>query len=137
MSNYELRLASAFDQVPQALGGLAPGSDLNQSYGPRRRSRETLLLRLKKLQVDNGRRQVAQIEAMIADLDRMETVLESEIHAEENRTGIHDAAHFAYSTYAKATIARRNNLNRTVSGLKDQLAVAKSALANALGEQQG
>jgi hypothetical protein len=47
----------------------------------------------------------------------MASALEGGICAEEDRTGIHDSANFAYSTYAQATVARRDNLTRTVDRL--------------------
>ena len=62
------------------------------------KSRETLI-RLKKFQVDEKRRQVAQIEGMIAEFERMAGDLEREITSEQDRAGIHDPAHFAYPTY--------------------------------------
>ena len=68
------------------------------------KSRETLI-RLKKFQVDEKRRKVAQIEAMIAEFDRIAGDLDREIKTEQDRAGIHDPAHFAYPTYAKAAIA--------------------------------
>src|ERR1700675_1422429 len=40
------------------------------------------------LRIDMARRQAAQIEAMITDLDCMAATLENEIKAEENRTAI-------------------------------------------------
>ena len=58
------------------------------------KSRETLI-RLKRFQVDEKRRKVAQIEAMIAEFDRMAVDLDREILAEQERAGIHDPAHFA------------------------------------------
>src|SRR5674536_16400 len=67
------------------------------------KSRETLI-RLKKFQVDEKRRRVAQIEGMIADFLRMSVDLEREIHTEQERAGINDTTHFAYPTYAKAAI---------------------------------
>ena len=67
------------------------------------KSRETLI-RLKKFQVDEKRRKVAQIEAMIAEFDRIAAELDREIKTEQDRAGIHDPAHFAYPTYAKAAI---------------------------------
>src|SRR5579871_1980090 len=70
------------------------------------KSRETLI-RLKKFQVDEKRRKVAQIETMIAEFERMANDLEREIRVEQDRAGIHDPGHFAYPTYAKAAIARR------------------------------
>jgi flagellar protein FliJ len=94
------------------------------------KSRETLV-RLKKFQVDEKRRKVAQIETMIAEFDRVAGELEREIRIEQDRAGIHDPAHFAYPTYAKAAIARRENLKRSVDELRIQLEDAKSALGEA------
>jgi flagellar FliJ protein len=59
---------------------------------------------------------------MITDFDRMANDLEREIQAEQDRAGIHDPAHYAYPTYAKAAVARRDNLKRSVQDLKVQLA---------------
>jgi flagellar protein FliJ len=97
------------------------------------KSRETLI-RLKKFQVDEKRRRVAQIESMIADFERMATDLEREIKTEQDRAGIHDPAHFAYPTYAKAAMQRRENLSRSAEELKVQLDGAKEALAEAFEE---
>ena len=94
------------------------------------KSRETLI-RLKKFQVDEKRRKVAQIETMIAEFERMAGDLEREIKVEQDRAGIHDPAHFAYPTYAKAAIARRENLKRSADELRTQLEDAKLALAEA------
>ena len=91
------------------------------------KSRETLV-RLKKFQLDEKRRKVAQIETMIAEFDRMAGDLEREIRVEQDRAGIHDPAHFAYPTYAKAAIVRRENLKRSVDELAAQLNEAKAAL---------
>src|SRR6201996_2236386 len=99
------------------------------------KSRETLI-RLKKFQVDERRRKVAQIEAMIAEFDRMAADLEREIKVEQDRAGIHDPAHFAYPTYAKAAIQRRENLTRSADELRIQLEEAKSALGEAFEEQK-
>jgi flagellar protein FliJ len=94
------------------------------------KSRETLV-RLKKFQVDEKRRKVAQIETMIAEFDRMTGELDREIRIEQDRAGIHDPAHFAYPTYAKAAIGRRENLKRSIDELRIQLEDAKSALGEA------
>jgi flagellar protein FliJ len=91
------------------------------------KSRNTLI-RLKKFQLDEKRRKVAQIEAMIADFQRMASDLEHEIVAEQERAGIHDPTHFAYPTYAKAAIARRENLKRSADELAVQLDDAKVTL---------
>jgi flagellar protein FliJ len=81
------------------------------------KSRETLI-RLKKFQVDEKRRRVSQIEGMIADFQRMSVDLEREIQSEQERAGINDPSHFAYPTYAKAAIQRRENLTRSAEELR-------------------
>ncbi len=97
------------------------------------KSRETLI-RLKKFQVDEKRRRVAHIETMIAEFERMATDLEREIQTEQERSGISDPAHFAYPTYAKAAIQRRENLARSADELRGQLEEAKAILGEAFEE---
>src|SRR5712691_11482180 len=99
------------------------------------KSRDTLI-RLKKFQVDEKRRKVAQIEGMIAEFDRMGADLEREIKSEQERAGIHDPAHFAYPTYAKAAMQRRENLRRSADELKVQLDDAKASLGEAFEEMK-
>ena len=94
------------------------------------KSRDTLI-RLKRFQLDEKRRRVAQIEGMIAEFDRMAADLEREVAAEEQRSGISDIAHFAYSTYAKAARTRRDNLKRSADELKTQLEDAQAELGEA------
>ena len=97
------------------------------------KSRDTLI-RLKKFQVDEKRRKVMQIESMIAEFDRMGVELEREIKTEQDRANIHDPSHFAYPTYAKAAIQRRENLKHSADELKVQLNEAKEALSEAFEE---
>jgi len=97
------------------------------------KSRDTLI-RLKKFQVDEKRRKVMQIETMIAEFDRMATELEREIKVEQDRANIHDPGHFAYPTYAKAAMQRRENLKHSADELRVQLNDAKEALADAFEE---
>ena len=99
------------------------------------KSRETLI-RLKKFQVDEKRRKVAQIEGMIAEFERMAGDLEREIKVEQDRAGIHDPGHFAYPTYAKAAMQRRENLQRSADDLKIQLESATNALAEAFEDMK-
>lgn len=99
------------------------------------KSRETLI-RLKKFQVDERRRRVAQIESMIGEFERISSDLERDIKIEQDRTGIHDPGHFAYPTYAKAAIQRRDNLKRSANDLKTQLDDAKAALGEAFEEMK-
>jgi len=96
------------------------------------KSRSESLIRLKKFQVDEKRRQVAQIEMMIADFERMASELDQQIEIEHTKTGISDVAHFAYSTFAKAALTRRDNLLNSANDMKSKLEAAQDGLAEAL-----
>ena len=63
-------------------------------------------------------RRTVLIEHMIRDFERLSAELDREISFEENRTGIHDPAHFAYPTYAKAARLRRDNLRQSAAELR-------------------
>src|SRR5258708_33491810 len=99
------------------------------------KSRETLI-RLKKFQVDEKRRKVAQIEGMIAEFERIGGDLDRDIKTEQDRAGIHDPGHFAYPTYAKAAMQRRENVKRSADELKGQLEDAKATLGEAVDEMK-
>ena len=87
------------------------------------KSRDSLI-RLKRFHADEKRRQVAQMEAMIAEFERMAKELDDQILAEQERSGIHDAGHFAYPTFAKAAMQRRDNLKTSADDMRAQLAAA-------------
>jgi flagellar export protein FliJ len=86
------------------------------------------LARLRRLQIDETRRRVAQIETMIAEFSKMARELERDIAIEEQRAGIADVSHFAYPTYARAARARRDNLQRSAEELTSQLDEARRFL---------
>jgi|TARA_R110002126_G_scaffold141936_2_gene287178 flagellar protein FliJ len=96
------------------------------------KSRSESLIRLKKFQVDEKRRQVAQIEMMVNDFERMASELDQQIEIEHTKTGISDIAHFAYSTFAKAALTRRDNLLASANDMRGKLEAAQDALAEAL-----
>lgn len=98
------------------------------------------LARLKRFQVDERRRRVQQIEAMVAEFSRIAQELDREVALEEQRAGIFDQTHFAYPTYARAARTRRDNLNRSADELRSQLDEARRHLDEAvadLGKAQG
>ncbi len=97
------------------------------------KSRDTLI-RLKRFQVEEKRRRVFQLEAMIAEFVRMAGDLDREIALEEQRSGITDMSHFAYSTYARAARVRRDNLKQSIEDLRQQLTDAKTLHAEAIEE---
>lgn len=94
------------------------------------KSREPLI-RAKKFQIEDARRRLAQIDAMIADFERMAVELDRDIAGEEERSGISDPAHFAYPPLAHAARSRRDNLRRSVEDLIAQRTAAAAALAEA------
>ena len=91
-------------------------------------------IRMKRFQIEEKRRQVGQIETMIEEFGRMVADLDHEIAAEHRRTGIDDAKHFAYSTFAKAAGQRRSNLQTSIADLNQQLDEANAKLEIALAE---
>ncbi|NVK34493.1 MAG: flagellar export protein FliJ [Rhodobacteraceae bacterium] len=92
------------------------------------------LIRLKRFQVDDKRRQLSQIEAMISEFNRMADELDEQIRTEQERVGITDETHFAYPTFAKAAATRRDNLRNSAHELDDQLEKARDELNEAIGE---
>jgi flagellar export protein FliJ len=97
------------------------------------KSRENLV-RLKQFQVNEKRRQLLQLDMMIAEFDRMATELEIQINAEEKKAGITDLNHFAYPTFAKAARLRRDNLKNSQYDLAQQKSAAESILSEAEAE---
>jgi flagellar protein FliJ len=82
-------------------------------------------LRSKRFDVSEKARKVASLETMIRDLEHMATDLHRQIQAEEERTGVRDSSHFAYSTFAKAAALRRANQMNSINDLRAKLDVAR------------
>ena len=81
-------------------------------------------LKLKRFEADEKRRKVADIEYMIQEFEQMSADLERQIASEEERTGVRDEQHFAYSTFARAAAQRRDNLRASVANLREKLELA-------------
>jgi flagellar protein FliJ len=77
---------------------------------------------------EQERRRLSRIEMMIGELLRSVAALEIEIVAEERRVFISDPTNVAYSTYARATSRRRDNLLRTIGELR-RSGVAQNTVA--------
>lgn len=97
------------------------------------KSRDSLI-RLKRFQVDEKRRQVTQIETMVDEFRRMMDELDRQIIIEQEKAGITDVTHFAYPTFAKAARTRRENLQTSIDDLMVQLERAQDDLATAVEE---
>jgi flagellar FliJ protein len=91
-------------------------------------------LRLKRFEASEKARKVGSIEMMILDFEHMAVDLSRQIAAEEERTGVRDPAHFAYSTFAKAAALRRANLLTSVTDLRVKLDAARQEHEDALTE---
>ena len=89
------------------------------------------LLRLKHFQVEDKTRQLAQIDMMIAEFEKMHGDLQAQIVVEEEKAGITDPGHFAYPTFAKAARTRQENLEGSIRDLKDKRVNAEAALLEA------
>jgi flagellar protein FliJ len=90
------------------------------------------VIRLKRFEVEERQRKVADIEAMIGELNTMATDLDRQISIEQERAGVTDVNHYAYPTFAKAAMQRRDNLANSVAGLEAKLAAAKAELDEAV-----
>ncbi|WP_062012273.1 flagellar export protein FliJ [Aureimonas sp. AU4] len=97
-------------------------------------SKRENLLRLARFKVAEKRRQVDQLQLMMAEFERMATELDVQINNEEKRSGITDTTHFAYPTFAKAARARRDNLVNSVGDLRIQMNAARISLEEAEAE---
>ena len=92
------------------------------------------LVRLKDFQIKQHRRAIEQLHVMIADIELLADNLDRDIRAEEDRSGMHDPTFFAYPTFAKAAIQRRDNLRQSADRLKTQLDVARKSLSETIEE---
>jgi len=97
------------------------------------RSRESAL-RLKRFEADEKSRKVQGLEQMIREFHQIASDLERQVQAEEERTGVRDRTHFAYSTFAKAATQRRNNLLASITDLRVKLESAVRDRDEALSE---
>lgn len=92
------------------------------------------LIQLRRFEVDERRQTVADIETMIGELQQMVIDLERQIEVEQEKAGVSDVNHFAYPTFAKAAIVRRDNLKNSCAELETKLEEARDQLAEAFEE---
>lgn len=83
------------------------------------------VLRLRRFAADEAARKVSGLEQMIGEFQSICVDLERQIASEEDRTGVRDPKHFAYSTFAKAAAQRRENLQTSVADLEAKLEAAR------------
>ena len=91
-------------------------------------------LRLKRFEATGGRARFASIETMISDFEHVAVDLARQIAAEEERTGIKDPVHFAYSTSPRRRPCAATNLLTSVADLRVKLEAARAEHAEVMGE---
>jgi hypothetical protein len=69
----------------------------------------------------NRSREVLQTRTLIADIDRIVQILNSDIAAEENQAHIFDRSKAEYPIHARMLADRRDNLQGTIAALEKQL----------------
>jgi flagellar FliJ protein len=92
------------------------------------------VIRLKRFEVEEKRRKIAEIETMIGEFSHMVADLDRQIAIEQERAGISDVNHYAYPTFAKAAIQRRNNLAASAQDLEAKLSAARGDLEDIMEE---
>ncbi|HHN67189.1 MAG TPA: flagellar export protein FliJ [Thermopetrobacter sp.] len=88
-------------------------------------------VRLHRFKVEEARRQVGEIELMIGELSRKRDELTAGIRFEEERSGVGDPGHVQYPPAALDMRKRRDNLDKSISDLKEQLQVASARVKEA------
>ncbi len=91
-------------------------------------------MRYKRFDADEKVQKVTALEQMLHEFEQMATDLERQIQAEEERTGVRDVNHFAYSTFARSAAQRRENLLVSISDLHDRLNAAIQERDEAVAE---
>ena len=90
--------------------------------------------RLKRFEVEEKQRRVVEIETMIGDFSQMAQDLDRQIAIEQERAGVSDTNHYAYPTFAKAAIQRRDNLLASAADLEAKLSAARETLTETFEE---
>jgi hypothetical protein len=93
-----------------------------------------LALGLLRFEVTDKARLVISLEAMLLDFERRVTDLTQEIAAEEDLTGVKNPASAGYSTFARATAARRATLLTSIEAIKSRLKFARHEHIEAVAE---
>ena len=77
------------------------------------------------------KRKVDDLEQVIHEFEGMAYDLECQVKAEEERSGVRDVHHFAYSTFALRAEQRRQNILTLISALQENLDAAVAELNQA------
>lgn len=88
------------------------------------KSRETLI-RLSRFKTDEAKRKLSGLLAMRDDLLRKQQDLEHSLSDEQRKATESEFGRFAFPSFARAVISRRENLVRSVSEVERQIEAAR------------
>jgi flagellar export protein FliJ len=91
-------------------------------------------IKLRRFELNEKRQVVTDLESMIADFRRMSDDLQRQIEMEEQKSGIKDVNHFAYPSFARSAVKRRENLLSSIADLETRLEAARNSFDDAVIE---
>jgi flagellar FliJ protein len=91
-------------------------------------------IKLRRFDLNEKRQVVIDLESMIADFQRMAVDLQRQIEMEEQKAGIKDVNHFAYPSFARSAVKRRENLLSSIADLESRLETARASFDDAVIE---
>jgi flagellar export protein FliJ len=91
------------------------------------------MIRLQKWQVDEKRRQLAELEAMRADLVRRKEGLRAEVAA-EHKAADAQVIQFAFATYVRDALSRLETLGSSIEEVDRAIEAMQDELADAFRE---
>ncbi|MFT4373618.1 flagellar export protein FliJ [Bartonella bacilliformis] len=94
------------------------------------------VVQLKMFQARGKRCEIAQLEMMIKEFERIMTDLKAQIIDEERKSGNSDINHFAYSTFARAARQRFDNITDSIHDLQLRKENAQATLCEIETELQ-
>jgi flagellar export protein FliJ len=92
------------------------------------------LIRLHRWQLDERRRQVADLDTLAAKLRQEGARLVAEQKTEQSIAADSTEAATAYGSYARRLVERRQKLEQSLASVEQQIVVARVALADAYQE---
>ena len=92
------------------------------------------LIRLHRWQLDERRRQLADLDQLLFKLRQEERRLDIEQATEQQAASASSEAAFAYGGYARGVVERRRKLAQSVAEIEQQIVQAREALAQTFQE---
>lgn len=92
------------------------------------------VIRLKRFQLDEKRRVLADLNALLSELLAERDRLDAQVLIEQAKAGETIEGQMAYGKYAQAAIARRKRLVESIAQVESQIEAATDQVREAMGE---